>query len=126
MLEEDQTTQQKTIWSRVASGVDGVIQAPMEGSIVGECIRTGQIVNIKEAYDDPRFDKHVDAETGYRTHSILAVPVRNDQGRVIGAIQMMNKKNDKGEETSFGKGDIKCVQMLCSHVACFIRVVHGD
>jgi len=131
MLEEDSTTKQKTIWSRVASGVDGLIQAPLEGSIVGECIRTGEIVNIENAYEDDRFDQHVDAKTGFHTHSVLAVPVRNEKGKVIGAIQMINKQNndDNNEEcgkgkAGFGPGDIKCVQMLCSHVASFMRVVH--
>ena len=125
MLEKDPKTQQGRIWSRVASGVDGVIEAPMEGSIVGDCIRTGEIINIQNAYDDARFDKDVDKQTGFRTHSVLAVPVKNDEGDVIGAIQMMNKTNDNGDNVPFEAGDIKCIQMLCSHVACFIRVVHA-
>lgn len=127
MLEEDSKTNQKTIWSRVASGVNGVIMAPLEGSIVGDCIRTGEIINIEDAYQDDRFDPKVDQSTGFHTVSVLAVPVKNDEGKIIGAIQMINKKNEakEGDLTSFDEGDIRCAKMLCSHVSCFIRVVHA-
>jgi len=140
MLEEDEKNQKKqpVIWSRVASGVDGLIHAPLQGSIVGDCIRTGEIINIQDAYKDDRFNPEVDIKTGFHTTSVLAVPVKNQDGKVIGAIQMINKQKEKtnvdkiseGDETSaaaavFTEGDIKCVQMLCSHVANFIRVVYA-
>ncbi|CAB9502492.1 cAMP and cAMP-inhibited cGMP 3',5'-cyclic phosphodiesterase 10A [Seminavis robusta] len=113
------------LWSRVASGVDGIIEAPMEGSIVGECVRTQQIIHIPDAYQDPRFDRNVDQQTGFRTQSVLAVPVKDDTGKIVGAIQMMNKKDEQGNHIPFGEGDIKCAQMLGSHVSCFIRVVNA-
>jgi GAF domain-containing protein len=127
MLDECSKTKQKTIWSRVASGVNGVIEAPLDGSIVGDCIMTGEIINIEDAYQDNRFDRHVDESTGFRTRSVLAVPVKNDGGNVIGAIQMINKKDEanEGKSTSFDEGDIRLVKMLCSHVSSFIRVVHA-
>ena len=123
MLDEDKDTKQKTLWSRVASGVDGVIEAPLEGSIVGECVQSGEIIIIEDAYQDRRFDPKVDKKTGFHTESVLAVPVRGDNGKVIGAIQMINKKDNKGKSCSFGEGDIKCVKMLCSHVSSFLRIV---
>jgi Transmembrane protein 65/GAF domain len=128
MLEEDSKTNQKTIiWSRVASGVNGVIMAPLDGSIVGECIRTGEIINIEDAYQDDRFDPKVDQSTGFHTKSVLAVPVKDEKGKIIGAIQMINRKDDakEGKLTSFGEGDVRCAQIMCSHVSCFIRVVHA-
>lgn len=131
MLEDDETNDKKqpVIWSRVASGVDGIIQAPIKGSIVGECISSGKTINIQDAYQDKRFNPEVDIKTGFHTTSVLAVPVKNKEGKVIGAIQMINKQKEMeaegGEKAVFSEGDIKCVQMLCSHVANFIRVVYA-
>ena len=123
MLDEDKNTQKKTLWSRVASGVDGVIEAPLKGSLVGESVQSGEIINIEDAYQDSRFDSDIDKRTGFHTESVLVVPVRDDGGKIIGAIQMINKKDDEGNGCSFGEGDIKCVKMLGSHVSCFKRVV---
>ena len=123
MLDEDKTTNQKTLWSRVASGVDGVIEAPLEGSIVGESVKSGEIINIEDAYQDSRFDPEIDKKTGFHTQSVLVVPVRDDDGNIIGAIQMINKRDAEGKRSNFGEGDITCVKMLGSHVSCFKRVV---
>lgn len=128
MLDEDAETKEQMIWSRVASGVDGVIQTPLKGSIVGDCIQSGEIVNIHDAYEDKRFDSKVDQKTGFKTKAVLAVPVKDDDGKVIGAIQMINKKDPNNIDSHadyFGEGDIRCVKMLASHVSCFIRVVNA-
>ena len=105
-----------------------MIEAPLDGSIVGECIRTGRIINIEDAYQDERFDPDNDRSLGFRTKSLLAVPVKNEHGKVIGAVQMINKKDEVNQGNNiiaFGEGDIRCVKMLCSHVACFMRVVNA-
>lgn len=38
-----------------------------------------QVENISDVYADPRFNKEVDVETGFQTHSILAMPVRGGE-----------------------------------------------
>ena len=43
-------------------------------------------------YDDPRFSKDVDRRTGYRTRTILCAPVSDRAGRIVGVIQVLNKK----------------------------------
>jgi adenylate cyclase len=99
MIDEDPKTKQKMLWSRVASGIEGVIQVPLEHSIVGDCVMAGKVLNVREAYQDARFNPNVDQQTGYKTHSVLAVPVRDKDGggTIIGAIQMLNKKDEEGE-----------------------------
>jgi len=82
------------LWTQVAQGLVGhhTIQTPLHGtSIVSECARKSQVINIPDAYADPRFDSEVDMRTGYRTHSILCVPMRNRSGSVIGVFQVLNK-----------------------------------
>jgi HD-GYP domain-containing protein (c-di-GMP phosphodiesterase class II) len=83
------------LWTQVAQGLVGqkVIRIPLNGnSIVSECARTGKIINIPDAYVDARFDKEVDKNTGYRTKSVLCVPMLNRGGEVIGVFQALNKK----------------------------------
>ena len=43
-------------------------------TILGSCVATQKVINIADAYDDPRFDRSYDAKTGYRTGSMLSVP----------------------------------------------------
>ena len=54
--------------------------------------KTGEIVNIPDAYNDPRFNPEVDKKTGYRTNNMLTMPMRNRDGKIIGVFQMLNKK----------------------------------
>lgn len=82
------------LWTQVAQGLVGhhTIRIPVNGtSIVSECARTAAVINIPDAYADPRFDSEVDKQTGYRTNTILCVPMRNRSGSVIGVFQVLNK-----------------------------------
>lgn len=129
---------------------DIIIKCPLEKGIVGDSIATGKIINVADAYSDARFYPIVDQTTGFKTKSIIVVPIfekestdANDSSstdednqvkkrRVIGALQMMNKKKicgcDKnGEEINvirpFDENDEKIITVLANHVASFIRIV---
>jgi sigma-B regulation protein RsbU (phosphoserine phosphatase) len=60
--------------------------------IAGQVAATGEVLNVRHAYDDPRFLRSFDQVTGYRTHTILAAPMRNPQGKIIGVVQLLNKR----------------------------------
>jgi HD-GYP domain-containing protein (c-di-GMP phosphodiesterase class II) len=81
------------LWTKVAQGLDDeVIHVPVEGkSIVSLTVKTGRPINIPNAYEDPRFDSQVDQLTGYRTESILCVPMNDRNGEVIGVFEVLNK-----------------------------------
>lgn len=64
--------------------------------IIGECCRMNQVINIKDAYADPRFNKDVDKKTRYTTKTILSLPIRDADNKVIGAVQVINKKGERG------------------------------
>lgn len=51
------------------------------------------MVNIKDAYNDPRFNCEIDLKTGYKTNNILSLPICNYEGEVIGVAQIINKTN---------------------------------
>jgi len=69
---------------------------PKKKGLIGHVIETGKIVNVPDAYKDPRFNREVDVRTKFRTKSILAAPVVDDSGEVIGVIQCINKRRPQG------------------------------
>lgn len=60
--------------------------------IAGEVAMTGEVLNITDAYSDPRFNRTVDQLTGYKTESILCMPIFI-RGNIIGVVQMVNKRS---------------------------------
>ena len=59
--------------------------------IAGHVAMTGEVVNVEDAYEHPLFYKEVDLETGYRTRTLLAVPLRNSRGEVMAVGEAVNK-----------------------------------
>ncbi|MEG4075022.1 GAF domain-containing protein [Microcoleus sp. Pol14C2] len=82
------------LWTKVAKA-DGTtmmeIRIPANRGIAGYVASTGQPLNITDAYDDPRFDPSTDQQTGYRTRTVLCMPVHNAKGELIGVTQLINK-----------------------------------
>jgi 3',5'-cyclic-nucleotide phosphodiesterase len=72
-------------------GLDTPIDIPINRGIAGRTISGGAIQNISDAYSVNFFDQSIDIETGYRTESILSVPIFNSHAEVIGVTQMINK-----------------------------------
>src|SRR5437667_4185134 len=103
------------IWSRVLTegevpeGVEPVreIRLPLDGrSLAAEVARTGHVLRIDDPYDDPRFDPSVDARTGYRTRSILVVPVDARDRRRLGVLQVVNRREGtfNAQDEQVGEG----------------------
>jgi len=70
-----------------------------EKSIAGYVALTGEIVNIEDAYHLPAdipysINRKFDEDSGYRTKSILAVPIRNQKDKIIAVLQLINAKRD--------------------------------
>ncbi len=61
--------------------------------LAGWTAKWGRSVNVKDAYQDVRFDAEWDRRTGYRTLSCVCVPVRNHGGATIGVLQALNKRS---------------------------------
>ena len=65
---------------------------PNERMVSPRAVITGATVNIPDAYVDARFNQDVDRQTGYRTQSVLCMPVVNKEGRKLAVIQVLNKR----------------------------------
>lgn len=82
------------IWSKVALGMDSQeIRFPASKGLAGYVVKTGETLNIADAYNDLRFNKDVDLKTGYKTKTILCMPIKNNNQEIIGAFQVLNKAN---------------------------------
>jgi HD-GYP domain-containing protein (c-di-GMP phosphodiesterase class II) len=81
------------LWTKVAQGMGmAEIRVPIGSGIAGAVAESGQSVSLPDAYTDPRFNASVDKQTGYRTKSILCVPMRSLEGEVVGVVQALNKR----------------------------------
>jgi len=78
------------LWSRIAQGATQEIRVPVGSGIAGAVAQTGQVVNIRDAYEDARFNRSFDASNNFRTKAILCVPMRDARGDVTGVIQALN------------------------------------
>ncbi len=83
------------LWSRILQSEEGglsEIRLKIGEGVAGYVAASGQILNIPDAYADPRFNARFDQITGYRTRSILAAPMVNPQQKIIGVVQLLNKR----------------------------------
>lgn len=84
--------QTNELWAKVALGLQHTeIRVPFGKGIAGHVASSGNTLNISDAYADQRFDHDPDRLTGYRTRNILAVPLKNVSGHIIGVFEAMNK-----------------------------------
>lgn len=95
-----------TIWTLAALGTD-TIEIPENSGLVGASMMNNEILIINDPYSDSRFNPAVDRETGYVTKSILTMPVTNNEGKVIGAYQAINKIDNEGNDAAFTEEDVK-------------------
>lgn len=81
------------LWSKEAQGADMVeIRLPIGKGLAGSVASTGEVINLADAYQDPRFNPEIDKETGYVTKSMLTMPMKDKDGKIVGVFQMLNKK----------------------------------
>lgn len=98
----------QVLHSRIAQGADGErieIKFALGKGIAGRVANTGEPLNIPDAYASPDFNPAIDRETGYRTRTILCMPVFDRKRNVLAVVQMLNKAGDgaftQADETTF-------------------------
>ncbi len=105
--------EKKELWTKVAEGLETTeIRIPLGTGIAGAVAVSGETVNIADAYADARFNPEVDRKTGYRTRTILCLPMRDKTGEILGVFQVLNKR-----EGEFGKEDEEVLAAVASQAA---------
>ena len=81
-----------TLESLVAQGINQRrLVLDLGEGIVGAVAESGEALILNEPYGDPRFDRSVDQKTGFRTRSLLTVPVRDRDGTLAAVLQLLNR-----------------------------------
>jgi Nif-specific regulatory protein len=108
------------LWS-VITQEKKIIRFDARLGIAGSVAMSGEIINVADAYEHPLFFKEVDLKTGYRTRTLLAVPLRNVRGEIIGVGEAINK-----EEGLFTEQDAEILQTLAAHISDTIETTLLD
>ena len=103
----------KTIWTKVAQGIDK-IEIPINSGIVGNSICNGTRELIDDVYSDDRFNAQIDKDTGYRTKSMMVIPMYDYSDTIIGAFQVINHR---GETEKFDKRDLERLTLASTYAA---------
>jgi serine phosphatase RsbU (regulator of sigma subunit) len=105
------------IWSLVGLGLaQQEIRIPMTAGIAGHVARTGDTINLLDAYEDTRFEPDVDRRLGYRTRTLLCLPILNKGNDVVGVLQLLNKSTGP-----FNTEDTNFLRALSVHCAIAIE-----
>jgi Nif-specific regulatory protein len=97
------------------------IRVPVGQGVAGYVARTGKVVNIPYCVQDTHFWPQVDAQTGYRTRTMLAGPLRDEAGVLIGVVQFLNKGGPAAAaDAIFDDGDVAIFQGLCAQVSALL------
>jgi len=97
-----------------------------EESIVGYVAKTLKSLNIDDAYElDPTlpfaFNKTFDEKSGYRTTSMLTIPLIAQESRLVGVMQLINAKNELGKVIPFSEEDKTYIPLFCNNAAVAIE-----
>ena len=113
-LNDEETNE---LYSRVAQGeLTREIRILNTVGIAGAIFSSKQGEIIHDVYSDKRFNKEVDQETGYKTKNMICSPVKTVDGRIIGVIQVLNKKKGR-----FTKDNLNFVDAIATQAAVSIQ-----
>ncbi|HLQ78322.1 MAG TPA: sigma 54-interacting transcriptional regulator, partial [Terriglobia bacterium] len=83
------------LWAKTALGVSETIRFDSRLGIAGAVLVSGKNIIVEDAYNSPLFYPSIDSKTGFQTHNILSVPLRNGRRDIIGVFQVLNKQDGK-------------------------------
>jgi len=93
--------QRKELWTLVAQGLEQrEIRLPFGKGLAGWVAESGETIALDDAYSDPRFDRSVDKASGFRTRTMLVMPVKDRAGRIVAVLQLLNKRQGRSRATT--------------------------
>jgi len=105
------------LWTTIADGVDKIV-VPFNQGIVGQTIKIKKPYIVNNPYDNPHFLSDVDKETGYETKNIASVPIFNAERKIIGVLELLNKKED------FDDNDTRFMIFFAHYISGFLELVN--
>ena len=116
------------IWTMSATGVDKIVMPDSKG-LVGKALRNKTTVITNDPYSDPDFNQEIDRQTGYKTRSVLVLPVADINGDCIGALQIINKNNESGFDDGSDIKKLSLAALVCGialESETFLEESHHD
>jgi adenylate cyclase len=105
------------LYSRVGHGAGfREIRILSNTGIAGHVFATGEGVVVLDAYKDPRFNRAVDEQTGFVTESIVCAPIRTARGEIVGALQVLNKRDGQ-----FNDDDLQLLEAIATQTAITLQ-----
>lgn len=104
-----------------------VFTVPLNANTIsGYAAVRGEPVNIPDVYDLPEeapygFDPSYDAISGYRSRSMLAIPLKTNNGEILGVIQIINKQREDGSVAAFDRDDELMVMHFASNATVALQ-----
>jgi len=97
-----------------------------ERSLAGYVALSGNILRVSDAYEIPTdrpyaFNPAVDAQTGYRTRSVLVIPLKEPAGNVIGVFQLINARDARNQVVPFDPDYEELIRALASQATVAVR-----
>lgn len=96
-------------------------QIENKSMVAATCALENRIINIEDVYNSNKYNfegtKKFDSKTGYRSKSMLVIPLENHENDVIGVLQLLNKKTISNEIIKFNENDVEIIKALASQAA---------
>jgi adenylate cyclase len=113
-LNDEKTSE---LYSRVAQGVGfRELRLLNDTGIAGHVFQSGEGIIIDDAYTDTRFNRAIDADTGFTTRNLLCAPIATPGKEVIGVLQILNKKTG-----SFTREDLDLLESMTAQTSMTLR-----
>jgi HD-GYP domain-containing protein (c-di-GMP phosphodiesterase class II) len=91
---------------------------PNQRAIVAHAVNSGKVINIPDVYAALPFDmsaaREMDARTGYRTQSMLTIPLKDHQDDILGVIQLINVKDSNNNIIPFSEELVTLIRSFAS------------
>src|SRR5262249_31200202 len=96
----------------------GELRLPDDAGVVGKVVQTGQVQQVDDVRAEPTWNPEIDTASGFRTRSLLCVPLLDAAGARLGALEVMNKKGGR-----FSAQDARTLQALAAQTAAAVQNV---
>ena len=104
----------------VHNGETGEVRLPLGSGLAGYVAKASETINLEDAYQSPLFDPQLDNMLEYKTETVLSIPMKRRDNKVIGVLQVVNKKG-KGQFTSHDEWLFKSFAIFASNAIAMIN-----
>ena len=103
------------LWTTLADGIERIVIDASKG-IVGRAIETKELIIENNVDKSPYFLGDIDKNSGFTTKNIIVSPIFNEDHKIIGALELLNKEN------GFDEGDAHFMRFFSNFISTFIDI----